>query len=313
MMVYAETVFWTDYRYGRVFTADSEIENQSIQINDAGCKFAITSIGEHIYWADENANTIKRANLDGSEILDLFTYSEIESVSVGDIEITETAIFWTQTFGVSHAIYRANLDGTNAVKTNAWSVRAATRIGAKENKIFIPSFKSVWVYDTETDLNHEVIGDLPDSPWQIRYYNDYLYWSYSSGGQLYRAPVEGGLPELVIDIAPSIYDIAFTSERIYLCSTYFLYSCLYDGTDLRESRVVDGFTGSIAASSDVLMPRISIDSNSEIQSLSFSGYLYKSYDLDDWTKVTDETEGSVIMETNQKKIFYRAHATYPSN
>ena len=66
----------------------------------------------HMYWADAETNKIQRANLDGTNVQDIFTgFGQPIGIT---LDISRGKIYWTDRDGAGgHGIQRMNLDGTN--------------------------------------------------------------------------------------------------------------------------------------------------------------------------------------------------------
>ncbi len=309
--VNADTVYWANYSTNHLRFSNQSVEERKDFCVNAGAEFALVCKGSHIYWADEDSNTIKRANLDGSNVISLLTFSDIQSVSVGDVKVSNSFICWTQTAGVDHAIYYAGLDGSNIRKSAAWGVRPSTKIGVDNDRIFIPAYKSIWRHETGTGTSVQVIGGLPDSPWYIGYYNEYLYWAYSSGGKLYRAKPGDGAFQLVIDAAHPIEDFVFTPHRIYMSYSSRISSCNFDGSDFVTTHINDGFVGGIAASEEVLFPSVSIGAIGGKCKITYSGILKRSVDLKNWVALSPQPESPWEVQIDVPVSFFRAESTYP--
>lgn len=65
----------------------------------------------HIYWVNHGANTIGRANLDGTSVQQNFITGASGPTSV---TVDASHIYWSDANG--QAIYRANIDGTNLAR-----------------------------------------------------------------------------------------------------------------------------------------------------------------------------------------------------
>lgn len=308
---HADTVYWANFSTKKLFLSDESVTKTKRFNANAGAEFAVTCNGSHVYWADGDSNTIKRANLDGTNATDLLIYSDIPSVSVGDIEVSDSFIFWSQTAGVDHAIYYANLDGSNIRKSSAWGVRPSTKIGVDQAQIFIPAYKSIWKHDTNTGISTQVLGGLSDSPWYIGYNNGYLYWAYSAGGKIYRAQPNDSAFQLVIEVAHPIEDFDFTSRRIYMSSANFISSCLIDGSELRTSRLQESFIGRIGVSDEVLIPDVSIETIGGQRKVKYSGLLKRSIDLKSWEALTPQPGSPWEVPIDSPACFFRAESTYP--
>jgi hypothetical protein len=66
-----------------------------------------------IYWSDETTDTIQRANLDGSGLVELIGVADAEEPGALALDLETDRIYWTAFANFSGVIKRANLDGTN--------------------------------------------------------------------------------------------------------------------------------------------------------------------------------------------------------
>lgn len=106
---------------GRVMRAGLDGNDQVPLINPASSFFKPASIaldlpGGKMYWTDLVSATIRRANLDGSQMETVYTDPFGRSPRGLALDLENSRMYWgqdTEFEGVGGAIYVANLDGTN--------------------------------------------------------------------------------------------------------------------------------------------------------------------------------------------------------
>lgn len=64
-----------------------------------------------LYWPDSDAQKLQRANIDGSEVMDLAVPHNHEFPRGIDLDLVNGKIYWTD--GGPENIFRADLDGSN--------------------------------------------------------------------------------------------------------------------------------------------------------------------------------------------------------
>ncbi len=106
-------LFWTDSETNRLATGtDTEGIGRALSIegvqNPQG--LALDSIGRKIYWVDNEANHIRRANFDGSQVETLVETNASDNPYGIALDIARGKMYWTNRG--SHNILRANLDGS---------------------------------------------------------------------------------------------------------------------------------------------------------------------------------------------------------
>ena len=171
-------------------------ENTSIALDVEGGK---------IYWIHRGAQTIRRADLDGTHVETVLTVSEGALDEILLLDVNRGQIYWTH--ADTQTIRRADLDGTNVEsffdlsQLNLTGSSADIALDLDGGKIYFtdPGRGDRWVWGTGTihriDLNGqngEVLFDpMVRHPYGIALDRDKLYWTDVKKGTIHRADLNG--------------------------------------------------------------------------------------------------------------------------
>ncbi len=168
-------------------------------------KLAIDPSGRKIYWIDRDNGTIRRADLDGSNI-------EIIPVPPGmkyaiALDPMRGKLYW---IARGDAIQRANLDGSDV-------------------ETVIPA-RSAWVARSGLAIN-TIVGEI--------------YWAESVPGVIYRSDLNGEHIETLVTGIHRPFDVSLDvfDNRIYWRTNTQIQRAYLDGSGVETVRAVTGFGG----------------------------------------------------------------------
>ncbi|KAA3604633.1 MAG: T9SS C-terminal target domain-containing protein [Calditrichaeota bacterium] len=202
--------------------------------------FAITSssFAEKVYWVDDSADKIQRANLDGSNVEDLVT-SGLSSPRGLALDLTNSKMYWSD--AGTNKIQRANLDGTNVEdvifevprspsapkETNKISTFTTNPLGIaldeSKSKIYWTDSFLNYIRRENTDAtNPELLVSGLDDPEGIALdlANSKMYWSDGFVNKIQRADLDGTNVEDVVTglNGPSDVTLDLTNLKVYWTS-----------------------------------------------------------------------------------------------
>jgi len=225
--------------------------------------------GGKMYWADQTAGRIQRANLDGSNVETLL--SGFAGGALKGIEIDPAAgkMYWTDS--VAQKIQRANLDGSGVqdlvmLQTGLWDVALDTAAGkmywgsTEDDTIHRANLDGsgaelLWTGAASADPRGIAIDPLAGK----------MYWYDSSATQILRANLNGTSVETAADLTTIAQSTVLwvnvdpLANKLYWTDYYInaIYRCNLDGSDM--TMIVSGLDN--PEESAIVAPAVSVTPN----------------------------------------------------
>ena len=198
------TLYIADHDTGTVYTGDLRGESPLTPLiqglsNPAGIVLA----EERLYWANQGSNTIARANLDGTEVVN--TITGLNAPYYLSVNESHGHIYWTD-FN-SGVIHRAGLDGSMPTDF----VTGLQRV--RDVEVDHAAGKIYWADRNRPDIRRqnldgtgmEVLFDgadglgRPHGLW-LDTQNELIYWTDTTTGDVVRGNLDGvGIPEILFN------------------------------------------------------------------------------------------------------------------
>ena len=219
-------IYYADFSGRRILRSDLDGTNLETVIISGRQLYlrslVVDSSRRKIYWVD--FDKIFRANLDGTD-----TEMIVQAWEPRDLVIDEEngKIYWLDHYPKSPPVLGcANLDGSEQETVIAWDnpplvfiSPTAIAIDSNEQKIYFIRGGAIQRADTDGS-NVEIVLDLEKEDFNVNFAVDtngrQLYWTDSEAGTLYRATLDGGNVETIVQQA-KIGAIALHSagEKLY--------------------------------------------------------------------------------------------------
>ena len=175
-------------------------------------------IGDKIYWTDNSAGKIQRANLDGSGIEDVLTGITVHSLVVDQIG---AKMYWTDPTGVR--IRRSDLDGTSIedlVTSLGQPGGIALDVGGGKMYWTDAGLNTVERANLDGTGQEVLVGTISGAHGlRLDVAGGKMYWADSANGKLQRANLDGtSVEDLVTGIAfpdPIGIDLEFIGIKMY--------------------------------------------------------------------------------------------------
>lgn len=174
-----------------------------------------------IFYADEVTDSIRRADLNGSNVTTIIS-GQVAARGVA-IDAGASKIYWTDGHAFPRSIQRANLDGS-AVET-IFSTTSGTlntiALDLVNNKVYFANSISGLIQRANLDgTGLETIASGADEPVGIAVdsIRGKVYWSGGAGGigTTYRANLDGTGVEQILSFGARDLEIDLINEKLYL-------------------------------------------------------------------------------------------------
>lgn len=229
----AGSMFWSDTITDTIAVADLNGLDADVLLtaSSAGLsqadEIAVDPLNRHIYWTDRAKDWIRRANLDGSDVLTLVDQSDgLQQPHGIDLDVVGGKMYWTD-FG-TRQIQRANLDGTGI------ETLVSTPGGTPEALVLDTlNGRMYWADGSRNEINSanldgtafQVLVSRADTTFNmdqphgiaIDPIGQHVYWCERRGRRIARANLDGSNPELVLQLNRVLLglDIDVESGKVY--------------------------------------------------------------------------------------------------
>jgi hypothetical protein len=229
----------------------------------------VDSAGGKMYWTDQTAGRIQRANLDGSNIETLLSGFANGALKGIEIDTAAGKFYWTDS--VAQKIQRANLDGSGVqdlvtLQTGLWDVALDTAAG----KMYWGSSADDTIRRANLDGSGAELlwtGAASANPHGIAIdpLAGKMYWYDSSATQILRANLNGSSVETAADLSGIAQSTVLwvnvdpRTNKIYWTDYYSnaIYRCNLDGSDM--TMIVSGLDN--PEESAIVVPAVAVTPN----------------------------------------------------
>ena len=301
-------IYWADRTLGKIQGANLDgtgVENLVIGLSNSYGMALDMSSGK-IYWGDYGTGKIQRtsiltgktqrANLDGTDVEDLFSASRPSKIA---LDVSERKIYWVRD---NRRIKRSNLDGTGGEEDVAGNYRLVDiALDLSERKIYWTNGYNDSIYranlddtESETVLTPHLVNGMgfPNAVYEPRgialdMSAGKIYWTndYSNSDAIYRANNDGTHVEELLTRAkadalgfenamvnPTSIDLDVRAEKMYWIGNNekTIYCANLDGTNIQEI-----FTGNSVISDIILDVPTGYGTFSELLVVSQGGRQYE--------------------------------------
>lgn len=210
-----QVVYWADQgsSFGAsIHRADLSGNNAETLLTTGGeglvtpSAIAIDAMHAKLYWADMDADTIRRADLDGANAEDVLTAGDGIDVPFGiAVDAAAQKLYWSEGGATPDTLRRANLDGSGIetlVSGNGVGQIALDLMGAKVYWTDVSGSTGLYRADLDgTNVEHIVASasallytGLAVSPQMGK-----IYWAETGVGQIQRCNLDGSSFEVIAD------------------------------------------------------------------------------------------------------------------
>ena len=169
---------------------------------------ALDIVNGQMYWTDENEGSIYRVDLNGANTEKLVTMPKVDQIA---LDVASGRMYWnviTDSFSLTNALYRANLDGTNIemlgelTRSNEFASVRDLALDPGAGKIYWSDGNSIFRANIggangENLVSEEVIRDQKPIGINLDVGGDKIYWANGWDG-IWCADLEGSNPEQLI-------------------------------------------------------------------------------------------------------------------
>jgi len=201
----AQSLYWTSYSTGELWTSGLEGENARVLLNTVtSYPRGIAFHDDHIYWASEGLGKIWRAELDGQNMEEVYSGPNGTSEGPDDIEIYDGRIYWTS--WDSAQIMTCALDGSDYQKIDLAGGGRAFAIEIEGQQMYVAANEWSGPLSLGRLLQYSMDGTSFSVVADGRYINGMdifdgrIYYNCENNSQIYSTPLAGGAEVEVADV-----------------------------------------------------------------------------------------------------------------